>query len=116
MQAKVSGRPLCQVIGASGQILQVLLLPQQEIYVDAVEVLYGSETLYLKARDLHVARLLGWPRSNQLRRIRNQSESPEYIGIKKGRGKVLCLELSLYQDMMVHSGHVLALNYETDQK
>jgi len=79
-------------------------------------VLYGSEALYLKGKDLQVARLLGWPRNNQFRSIRNQSESPEYIGIKRGSGKVLCLELSFYGDMMVQNEHVLALNYEPDQK
>ena len=81
-----------------------------------MDVLYGSEALYLKVKDLQMARLLSWPRANQFKKIRNQSELPEYIGIRRGSGKVLCLELSLYNNMMVQSGNVLALNYETDQK
>lgn len=111
MQAVKSSVALCQVIGENEQLLQVLLLPNQEIFLDAVETVYGSETLFLKASDMRMARLLVWPRVNQLRKLQNHTTLPEYLAVRKGTGKILCLELAHYEHMVVNKGRIVCTNY-----
>lgn len=50
------------------------------------------------------------------KKLKNTSESPEYIGVRRGNGKILCLNHTLYKDMMIDTRKLLAMTYEHDIK
>lgn len=52
--------------------------------------------------------------STKLTRLKNSRDQVEYVGIKKGRGKVLVLDVTEYLSMYVDANQLLAINFEYD--
>lgn len=112
MEAK--GKAEYQILGQHSQVLQVLLLPGQDFYLNGVNAIYGSETTYLKVKELMGLNFFNFRSAMALRKVTNSTESPEYFGVRKGNGKVLVINASLYKEMFVNSTKVIATNYEQD--
>jgi hypothetical protein len=69
-------KPAYQIIGQENQILQMLLLPNQQLIIENVDVVYGSEHIYSKVKNLMILRLLSWPRNGQLKKLNNAIDNP----------------------------------------
>jgi hypothetical protein len=112
MEAK--GKADYQVLGQHSQVLQVLLLPGQDFYLNGVSLIYGSEAMYAKLRELMNLNFLNLRNSMNLRRLLNITDGPEYVGVRKGTGKVLVINCSLYKEMFVSTSRVMATNFEPE--
>jgi hypothetical protein len=86
--------PYFSIIGGSNQILQVGMLYGKSFYIASCEVVYGSEWLSNEARELKLLGILSLRTPTRLTRLTNTKEQIEYIGLRRGKGKILVLDVS----------------------
>jgi hypothetical protein len=50
----------------------------------------------------------------QLTRLRSTKQQVEYVGLRKGKGRILVLDLSEYKSMFIDINQLLGINFEYD--
>lgn len=85
----------------------------ESLYINC-QVVYGSEWLYNETSQLGLLRNVLLQPSSKLNRIMSRREQVEYVGLKKGKGRILVLDLNEYKSMYVDANRLLGLNFDYD--
>lgn len=74
-------------------------------------LIYGSQDIYSRQGENKNILDKWMGKHLSLRKIKNQSNNNEFIGIKRSEGKILVLDVELYGSMYVRQDKVLAIKY-----